>query len=268
MVQPTDGSKEAGDEAAMMIRKHPGMAVAVGENRMLAVPDLLLARPDTRVIILDDAYQHRSIKPSLNILLTTYDKPFTRDRVLPLGRLRESRSEYKRADIIIVTKCPEELSEQNREKMLEEIKPHSYQKVYFSRQRHQLPRQIWTDQPRAWNKDFEALCFSGIAAPEYFEDYVKGVSSKMVPRQFRDHHEFDRYDLEELRDMYKRMDPSKAQMVTTEKDAIRLMPHMNWFIENKIPVWVVSVACEFDCQDGQDLVNDLNLLLQMHYPQR
>lgn len=116
MVQPTDGSKEAGDEAAMMIRKHPGMAVAVGENRMLAVPDLLLARPDTRVIILDDAYQHRSIKPSLNILLTTYDKPFTRDRVLPLGRLRESRSEYKRADIIIVTKCPEELSEQNREK--------------------------------------------------------------------------------------------------------------------------------------------------------
>lgn len=97
---------EIGDEPAQIKDKFPDIIVSVGEDRLLAIPQLLRKYPDTDVILLDDAFQHRSVRPGLNILLTTFDKPFYEDHVLPLGRLRESPQGYKRADIIIVTKCP------------------------------------------------------------------------------------------------------------------------------------------------------------------
>ena len=109
-IRPADTVLDAGDEPLMYARKHKGVVVAVGESRAIAIPQMVAKYPNLQTVLLDDAFQHRSIKPALNILLTTWDEPFTRDYLMPSGRLREWRSAYSRADIIIVSKCPKEIT--------------------------------------------------------------------------------------------------------------------------------------------------------------
>src|SRR5215213_6441758 len=114
---------DVGDEPMQFHRKFPDVPVAVGEQRVLAIPQLLHDKPDTEVIILDDAFQHRAIKAGFNILLTDYNNLFTRDFYLPTGDLRDSRGSYERADVIVVTKCSPDLSEQERQEVVKEIEP-------------------------------------------------------------------------------------------------------------------------------------------------
>jgi tetraacyldisaccharide 4'-kinase len=111
------------------------VSVAVGEDRALAIPSILLERDNTQVILLDDAYQHRTVKPDLNILLTEFKKPFTSDYVLPSGRLRESRNGARRADIVLVTKCPEYVDASVQERLAQEIRKYSGPEVpvFFTR---------------------------------------------------------------------------------------------------------------------------------------
>ena len=123
---------EIGDEPMQFHIKFPDVAVAVGEERMVAIPQLLHDRPDTAVIILDDAYQHRTVKAGLNILLTEYSNLYTEDWYLPTGDLRDERSSAKRADIIVVTKCPSTLSNDEKEAVRAEIAPLPHQQMFFS----------------------------------------------------------------------------------------------------------------------------------------
>src|SRR5204863_9783364 len=121
-----------GDEPMLFHLKFPEIPVAVGEERLDAISQLLHDKPDTRVIILDDAFQHRAIKAGLNILLTDYNNLFTRDFYLPTGDLRDQTSSYKRADIIVVTKCKPELGEEEANKIRREIRPLPRQSVFFT----------------------------------------------------------------------------------------------------------------------------------------
>jgi tetraacyldisaccharide 4'-kinase len=118
LIRPGFNSDQAGDEPLLYARKYPGIAVSVCESRSIGIPKLLQSRPQTRVVLLDDAFQHRAINPNLNILLTEYDEPFYKDWLLPAGRLREWRGGYKRADLIIVTKCPADLPSEERDKRI------------------------------------------------------------------------------------------------------------------------------------------------------
>src|SRR5258708_10263573 len=113
-------------------RKFPDVAIAVGEERIVAIPQLLHDRPGTHAILLDDAFQHRAVKAGLNILLTDCSNLFTRDWWLPSGDLRDAPSSYRRADIIIVTKCPEELSEEQRPALVIEIDPRPPHRIFFT----------------------------------------------------------------------------------------------------------------------------------------
>src|SRR5215212_8317876 len=123
---------DVGDEPMQFYRKFPDVPIAVGEQRILAIPQLLHDRPETQVIILDDAFQHRAIKAGFNILLTEWENLFTRDFFLPTGDLRDARSSYKRADLIVVTKCPADLSAKEKEETIKEIEPLAHQQVFFS----------------------------------------------------------------------------------------------------------------------------------------
>ena len=123
---------DIGDEPMQFHVKFPAIPVAVGEERIVAIPQLLHDRPHTQAIILDDAFQHRAITAGLNILLTDCNNLFTRDFYLPTGDLRDLKSSYKRAHVIIVTKCRPELSKQEAANIMEEIKPMSYQRVFFT----------------------------------------------------------------------------------------------------------------------------------------
>ncbi len=133
---------DIGDEPMQFHSKFPELTIAVGEERIVAIPQLLHDRPGTRAIVLDDAFQHRSVKAGLNILLTDYSNLFTRDWWLPSGDLRDAPSSYRRADLIIVTKCPEDLAESERRSIIQEIGPLKHQQVFFSAIQYGLPYHI------------------------------------------------------------------------------------------------------------------------------
>jgi tetraacyldisaccharide 4'-kinase len=257
LVQQGNNAAQVGDEPAMLINRHPQLAMGVGESRSMAIPELLSHRPEAGVILLDDAFQHRSVKPGLNILLTTHDNPFYRDRVLPWGGLREYRKGYKRADIILVTKCPQDLSQSKREELIEGINPGPYQKVYFCHEHQLTPIPAWDASLGAWQSQSESVALSGIANAETFERYINQISSRSLPRRFSDHHRYDRYDLESVRDMLEALDPKHRVVVTTEKDLMRLLEFRPWFEANKIKLWVARIELKFHHNDEQLLVKDL-----------
>ena len=123
---------EIGDEPMQFHLKFPDIAVAVGEERIFAIPQLLHDRPGTQLVILDDAFQHRAIKAGIDILLTDHDNLFVHDFYLPTGDLRDLKSSYKRAKIIVVTKCHPELSGEEKNKIIDQINPQPHQEIYFT----------------------------------------------------------------------------------------------------------------------------------------
>ena len=133
---------EIGDEPMQFHLKFPDVTIAVGEERVVAIPQILHDRPDTQAIILDDAFQHRAIRAGMNIILTDYSNLYTRDWYLPTGDLRDVRSSMARADIIIVTKCPPALTEPEKQAILDELAPRPRQQVFFTAIRNGTPYHI------------------------------------------------------------------------------------------------------------------------------
>lgn len=251
MADATTGADKIGDEPRQFKAKYPEAIVAVGEERVLAVPKILFDRPDTEVIILDDAFQHRGIRPGLSILLTEYDNLFTRDALLPVGWLREAKSNYHRADMIIVTKCPKALSADARKSIIDEIKPHRYQKVFFSTIQYG-PLYSFIDGQRLAEvpAGTDILMVTGIAKYSALKTYLEGKARNVYVRDFKDHHRFDRYDVESIRTTFTNMGDVKKIIVTTEKDATRLEPFRDWFLQNKIEIFVQPVFVAFLGVDG------------------
>lgn len=251
-------ANEIGDEPRMFKQKFPETAVAVGEDRVIAIPRILQAHEDLDVIFLDDAYQHRSIQPGLSILLTEYSNPFTRDALLPVGWLREPASGYHRADIIIVTKCPADLSTAQRQMITAELKPYKYQKVYFSTLQYG-PLYSFINPGYTFNlaPDMDVLLVCGIARYDELKNYLESKSRRVYVRDYRDHHRFDVYDLEAIRETFKNLGEVKKVMVATEKDAMRLAEYRNWFSENKIEIFVQPVVVSFLGDDGDKFNADI-----------
>ena len=214
---------DIGDEPMLFHRKFPDIPVAVGEERIVAIPQLLHDRPDTQVIILDDAFQHRAIQAGLNIILTDYGNLFTRDFFLPTGDLRDIPGSYKRADIIVVTKCRPDLSEQERQEITKEIKPLPHQKIYFSTIVYGTPYHITQGSFTFINEQTEVLLVTGIANPRPLKKYLEERIQTYSMMHYNDHHIFTIDDWRDVVKRYERMDAEKKMILTTEKDAMRLM---------------------------------------------
>jgi tetraacyldisaccharide 4'-kinase len=195
---------------------------------------LLHDRPDTRVIILDDAFQHRAVRAGLNILLTDYSNLFTRDWWLPSGDLRDAPSSYRRADIIIVTKCPEELSEEQRRAIVIEIDPRPHQRIFFTSicygdpyhiTRRAKSTGIADTRPKSTvqvDDQVEVLLVTGIANPAPLKRWLDEHSRTYYELEYSDHHIFS---IDDLNTMIRRFDSIAAEnkiILTTEKDAVRL----------------------------------------------
>lgn len=249
---------DIGDEPRQFKAKFPETIVTVGEDRVLSVPRILDARPDTDVILLDDAFQHRAIRAGISIMLTEYNNLFTRDEIIPVGWLREAKSNYHRADVIIVTKCPPNLTIEERNKVLAEIKPYKYQKVYFSTIQYG-PLYSFIN-PREWlqlEKDTDVLLLSGIANYDALKEYLETKARKVYVREYRDHHRYDRYDLENIRETFNNLGDVKKVLITTEKDATRLEPFRDWFLQNKIGIFVQPIAVAFLHGDAEKFNADI-----------
>lgn len=234
---------EIGDEPMQFHTKFPTVAVAVGEERIVAIPQLLHDRPDTNVIILDDAFQHRSIRAGLNILLTAYDDLFTRDFFLPTGDLRDQRSSYKRADIIIVTKCPDSMKDEERLAIIKEINPMPKQMVLFTCIEYGVPYHIITHNLKYITTQKELLLVCGIANPTPLKNYLVKQSKTYIQLSYSDHHIYTIDDLKNIQQQFEEMSTTDKMIVTTEKDATRLMKFKDVLLD--IPLYVLPVKHRF-----------------------
>lgn len=194
-----------GDEPMQFHEKFQDITVAVDADRRNGISHLLTKNIDA--IILDDAFQHRKVEAGLNILLTTYSRPFYKDYILPSGTLREPRSGFKRADIIIVTKCPEDISKEEKDKIIKKIKPQDHQLVFFSWIGYgELPKEV-TNAP-------SLTLVTGIANPRPLVEHLNSRKLEFDHLKFGDHHDFNDAEINLFR--------SKEMVLTTEKDYMRL----------------------------------------------
>lgn len=234
---------EIGDEPMQFHLRHPDIAVAVGEERIVAVPQLLYDRPETQVIILDDAFQHRAITPGFNILLTDYSNLYTRDFYLPTGDLRDNLSSAVRAQVIIVTKCPRDLGEAERQKIIQELKPEAGQTVLFTCIHYGRLYHIVRQSPSELSRESEILLICGIANPTPLTDFIEENSSSYEAMFFNDHHIFSIDDLHEINERYEKMQGPGKLMVTTEKDAVRLVKYRQELRD--MPLYVLPISIHF-----------------------
>ena len=210
-------SKAIGDEPFQIFNKFKDVIVAVDSDRQNGLELLKQHHPSTDVILLDDAFQHRKVLAGFNILLTAYDHLYCDDYVLPTGNLREPKSGAKRAQLIVVTKCPENLSELDKTAITKRLNPASNQAVFFSSIQYS-DTLISSDSSRAL-ADLKGTYFTlvtGIANPTPLVKYLKNLGLDFEHLNYKDHHEFSISELEFIH--------SKPLVLTTEKDFSRLNP--------------------------------------------
>ncbi len=245
-IEKNDDVKTAGDEPLLFKRKYNDLNVFVSENRVEGISQMLMKNPEIQTVLLDDAFQHRSIDPALNILLTEYEYPFFEDFYLPSGRLREWRSGYKRADIIIVTKCPINITVEEKERFITKLKPKKNQKVFFSYYRYFNPYFLYNSQQRiTLRPDIEVLLISALASTSYLIHYLESKIDNLHSLEFTDHHQFTYDDMENFKKIFDGLTNQNKIILTTEKDAMRLDMHRKFILENKLPVFVLPVAVDF-----------------------
>jgi tetraacyldisaccharide 4'-kinase len=208
-----------GDEPYQFYQKFPNILVTVGEDRRDAIESLIKEKRAPKLLLLDDAFQHRQVYSSFKILLTSYDNLYVDDVLLPVGNLRESKSGSKRADIIVVTKCPKEISEQSRNSIKQKLSIQSHQQLFFSYIGYSkilLSKQKQINLKSLINIKFTLI--TGIANPKSLVNYLSSEGLKFKHLVFRDHHDFKHSDFLRFR--------KEKLIITTEKDYVKL--------ENKI----------------------------------
>lgn len=261
-VKASHTSKIVGDEPLMLKLKYPDVQVSVGEQRVIAIPKLLGKFPDTQVILLDDAFQHQSVRPDINILLTTYALPFFNDMILPLGTLREFESGKSRANIIVVTKCPKTISENEQQLYINKIQPTAKQKVFFSTIIYGMPYNILDPNDRlSFSKNEAQLLVTGIANATDLKTYLQDKSKEIVHFNFDDHHFFEQYELENIKKNY----PEFTHWIATEKDGVRLALHKNWLIENKITLYCLPIQTKLIGKNAIDFADTIRGFLTYFY---
>jgi tetraacyldisaccharide 4'-kinase len=237
---------QSGDEPLQYKRKYPHVMVAVAESRSLAIPLLLRAHPEINVILLDDGFQHREVVPGLNILLTEYKRLFTRDFFLPVGRLREWRDEARRADIVVVTKCPLSITPAERDAIKQEVTRGRNQQVFFSRYRYGQPYKMYGTQRLPLHKDLTVLLVVAIAGTEYLLEYIDSVVGEVRMLEYNDHHAYSNFDIDDIVRHFKLIeDPQNAIILTTEKDAMRLDMHRDLLRQLDLPIYILPVVVAF-----------------------
>ena len=211
-VSTTNAVEEVGDEPLQFKKKFPEIAVAVCEDRRTGIEKL---QNKAEVILLDDAFQHRKVKASLNILLTSFDELYADDCMLPTGNLREPKFGAKRADVIVVTKCPENISDITIEAIKRKLNPKPQQEIYFSKIGYASEiKNAKDEKPLLSLKDKEFLLVTGIANPKPLIDFLQKERLNFKEKSFPDHHNFNSSEIEELK--------KHPLILTTEKDFMRL----------------------------------------------
>ncbi len=238
--------KDGGDEPVQIKQKFPDVSVAVCEERAIGIPIMILDNPQLQVIVLDDAFQHRQVQAGLSILLTNYSKPFTEDHLFPIGSLREPVRGAARADVIVVTKCPTDLSLQDKSHFIKELKHHTNQQVFFSYIAYGAPYSIFDlNKKLILQREDAVYLFTGIADHKPLLQYFKGVVGEVLIKTYPDHYYFSASNLKKLQITFSKLNWTRNFLITTEKDAARLLPFKEYLINNQLEIFCIPLEVKF-----------------------
>lgn len=253
-------AEHIGDEPLQYRLKFNNITVAVDEDRCEGVYRLMRQEKAPDVILLDDAYQHRKIKPGINVLLTEYYNIYKKDMLIPAGKLRDIKCAAKRADIIIVTKSPRVLLPYDKRDVVQLIDAKPYQKVFFTYIDFQGLKPVNNTAKETILQDMKSVyLFCGIANPYPLEDYLKRKYNTLITKYFDDHHHFNDNDIDIILDGYDSVIGKNKIIVTTEKDLMRLTNSslINRF-EN-VPLFTIPIEVRFNDEIEEDIFNNLIL---------
>jgi tetraacyldisaccharide 4'-kinase len=243
---------EIGDEPLQVFRKFPEILVVVDRDRGRGIKTIMKQHPETEVIILDDGFQHRSVKPGLSILLTDYNRLITRDYLIPYGNLRENRNNRKRASVILVSKTPEEIPESSMADIMKELKPHQEQRLFFTSISYNDLMPLFENSvlkndilPGKNPENNGAVLITGIAVPDSFHQFLGKHFKEIIHLNFPDHHYFSENDIEKIKTAWKSLRSQEKILITTEKDAVRLREFTNINDSLKRAFYYIPVRVNF-----------------------
>ena len=216
-------ARDIGDEPMQIKNKFPDILVACDGNRVRGIEKLLAQPEPPEVIVLDDAFQHRYVQADKNIVLVDYNRPVYEDCLLPAGRLRENTGALKRADYIIVTKCPPSLQPIERRILSKHLKIKPYQHLFFTTLGYGDIRPLSSEaEPALLHRECHILCLTGIAQPGPYLEHLKTLTSHITEIRYPDHHHFTKKDIQQIQDVFRKIKNPEKYIFTTEKDAVRL----------------------------------------------
>lgn len=245
-VDATSTYADVGDEPLQYFRKFPDIRIGVDEDRVEGVEKILSGLGINKVILLDDAFQHRHIRPGFNILLTEYEHLYTKDFLFPAGTLRDIKSAAKRADFIVVSKSPKDLDESKKKEIIAQLKPQPEQTVFFSYLEYNdlQPLNAMAENFDANDAD-TALLFCGIAHPKPLINRLKQQYKHLEVMTFADHHAYTENDVKSIMSRFAQRNGTKKIIVTTEKDAARLTKSPYFCQFETAPVYDLPVSVRF-----------------------
>lgn len=246
------GAKDIGDEAKQIKEKFPLIQVAVCENRKEGIKRLIEKR-DSELIILDDAYQHRKVKAGLSILLMNFYQLPMHDCLLPAGRLREHFYQKKRADIIIVTKCPENISDKTVHKLKKKINPSENQSLYFTTVKYDKIAPVFNSNRISLENIDGILLISGIAKSQPLVKHIKLKYNHVKHLSFPDHHFYSNADIQKIKNEFDRLKAKTKIILTTEKDAIRFKDIVNNKALSELSDFFYSIPIKIEFLHDQNI---------------
>ncbi len=241
LVRSSHHAGEVGDEPLQIALKFPDVPVIVDEQRLRGVSYIIKNFPLTDLILLDDALQHRKINAGMNILLTTFHRPFTKDYYLPAGNLRDHKSRARDADLIVVTKSPTDANKSEAEAIMRDLAPYSAA-VFFDRVVYQDVTSFWNPENNRISDCDQVVLLSAIANASDFEAFMRSKYKVVKHFCYRDHHSFSESEIKKIRNFIDNFEPESTAILTTEKDAMRLRDHKSKGILEGLPIFYLPIG--------------------------
>jgi len=261
MANSSSTVSDIGDEPLQIFRNLPDIIVTVDNNRVSGVQRILRDHPETEAIILDDAFQHRRITPGLSILLSDFNRPIESDHMLPFGNLRENKGNISRADIILITKSPEDLSAIQRRLIVKELDKADYQNLYFTSLIYKSPVPVFGKLQKRSHpeisgfEDSGIVLITGIANPLPLKEYLDKKNTEIIHMVFPDHHDYDEKDLVNITEVFNNLKSKSRFLVTTEKDSVRFREFTNIAEPIKSAFYYIPIGIAFLNEDKEEFDN-------------
>jgi tetraacyldisaccharide 4'-kinase len=255
--------KDIGDEPRQIKQKFRNIIVAVDNSRVHGIEKLTTDFKYLKVILLDDAFQHRYVKPGLSILLIDFNRPLSKDHLLPFGMLRENPHEKRRAHIIIVTKCPPELKPIDRRLVVKDLSLFPYQNLFFTTVKYGDLYPVFGDIKNLLSKEickkekYGILMVTGIANGRLFKKHLRGISPKIRELNFPDHYQYNYNDIQTIAEKFGQIENDKKIIITTEKDAMRFQYLTGIVEEIRNYLYYIPISVDFLFNDTENFDNQI-----------